>query len=37
MYKDKLSGEAYFNHWSIVIPFPFDFEIFSPFSSRNNS
>ena len=37
MYIAKLSGEAYLNHCSIDIPLPFDFEIFSPFSSKNNS
>ena len=37
IYKDKLSGEAYFNQSSIVIPFPLDLEIFSPFSSKNIS
>ena len=37
IYKAKLSGDAYLNHSSMEIPFPFDFEIFSPFSSKNNS
>ena len=37
MYIDKLSGEAYLSHSSMEIPLPFDLEIFSPFSSKNNS
>ena len=37
IYKAKLSGEAYLNHCSIEIPLPLDLEIFSPFSSKNNS
>ena len=34
---DLVSGDAYLSHSSIVIPLPFDLDIFSPFSSRNNS
>ena len=33
----RLSGEPYLNHSSTLIPFPTDFEIFSPFSSKNIS